>query len=75
MDNYGGTSNMRNKLHYIIAEFVAVLFNAGSSFAHAKIEHDNTLGLDTITYSKYIKPPHHRTGNQMVAHAILGFTD
>ena len=75
MDNYGGTSNMRNKLHYIIAEFVPVSFDAGSSFAHAKVEHDNTLGLDTIAYSKFIKPPHRRTDNQTVAHVIFGFTD
>jgi hypothetical protein len=75
MDNYGGISNMHNKLYYIIAEFVPVSFDAGSSFAHANIEHDNILGLDTIMYSKYIKPPHCCTGNQMAAHVILGFTE
>ena len=75
MEKYGGTSNIRNKLHYVIAEFVPVTFDAGSSFAHAKIEQDNFIGLDSIAYSKYIKPPHLRTGNQRVAHVIFGFTD
>jgi hypothetical protein len=75
MENYGGTSNMRNTLHYVIAEFVPVTYDAGSSFAHAKVEHDNTLGLDTIAYSRYIKPPHLRAGSQKVAHVIFGFTD
>jgi hypothetical protein len=75
MENYSGTSNMRNKLHYVIAEFVPVTYDVGSGYAHAKVENNNTLGLDTIAYSKYIKPPHLCTGNQKVAHVILGFTD
>jgi len=75
MEKYGGTSNIRNKLHYVIAEFVPVTFDAGSSFAHAKVEQDNFIGLDSIAYSKYIKPPHLRPANQRVAHVIFGFTD
>jgi hypothetical protein len=75
MEKYGGTSNMHNKLHYVIAEFVPVSFDAGSSFTHAKIEQDNVIGLDSIAYSKYIKPPHLRASNQRVAHVIFGFTD
>jgi hypothetical protein len=75
MEKYGSTSNMCNKLHYIIAEFVPVSFDARSSFTHAKIEQDNFIGLDSIAYSKYIKPPHLCASNQMVAHVIFGFTD
>jgi hypothetical protein len=75
MEKFDGTSNIRNKLHYVIAEFVPVTFDTGSSFAHAKLEQDNILGLDSIAYSKYIKPPHLRPNNQRVAHVILGFTN
>jgi hypothetical protein len=75
LGKYGGTSNIRNKLYYVIAEFIPVTFDTRSSFVHAKIEQDNFIGLDSIAYSKYIKPPHLRTGNQRVAHIIFGFTD
>ena len=66
---------MQNKLHYVIAEFVPVTYDAGSSYTHAKVEDNNTLGLDTIRYLKYIKPPHLCIDNQRVAHVILGFTN
>jgi len=75
MEKYSGTSNIHNKLHYMMAEFAPVTFNAGSSFTHAKLEQDNFLGLDTITYSKYIKPPHLCPTNQRVAHIIFSFMD
>jgi len=75
MENYSSTSNMRNKLHYVIAKFVPVTYNVGSSYAHAKVENNNTLGSHTIMYLKYIKPPHLCTDNQRVAHMILSFTD
>ena len=75
MEKYRGSSNIHNKLHYVIAEFVPIMFDAGSSFTHAKIEQDNFIGLDSITYSKCIKPPHLRAGNQRVAHVIFGFVD
>jgi len=42
---------------------------------HTKVEDNNTLGWDTIRYSKYIKPPPLHTDNQRVAHVILSFTD
>lgn len=73
MANYGGTSNMRNKLYYVIAEFVPTTFEAGSSYAHAKVEEDSGLCTDVIAYSKYIKPAHLRTSNQKVAHVVFGF--
>jgi hypothetical protein len=43
MAHFDGTSNMRNKLYYVIAEFVPTTFDAGSSFAHAKVEEDNMM--------------------------------
>ena len=73
MANYGGTSNMRNKLYYVIAEFVPTTFEANSSYAHARVEEDSGLYSNTIAYSKYIKPAHLRTSNQKVAHVIYGF--
>jgi hypothetical protein len=75
MLHYGGLINMQNKLYYIIADFVPTSFDAGSSYAHSKIEEDSGLGADTITYSKYIKPPHLWNENQRVAHVIFGFND
>ena len=50
MEKFDGTSNICNKLHYVIAEFVPVTFDARSSFTHAKLEQDNILGLDLIVY-------------------------
>jgi hypothetical protein len=75
MANYGGTSNIQNKLHYVIAEFVHTMFNAGSSYTHMKIEEDSGLGTNTIAFSKYIKPPHLCNEKQKVAHTIFGFND
>jgi hypothetical protein len=75
MANYGGTSNMRDKLYDIIAEFVPTTFEAGSSYVHAKMEEDNGLCTNAIAYSKYIKPAHLRTSNQKVAHVVFGFDD
>jgi hypothetical protein len=34
---YGGTSNIKNKLFYVVAEFVPTMFNAGTKPAHAHI--------------------------------------
>src|SRR5882757_2484133 len=73
MSNYGGMSNMCNKLYYVIAEFVPTTFEAGSCYVHAKVEEDSALCTDTIAYSKYIKPAHLCTSNQKVAHIVLGF--
>jgi hypothetical protein len=72
---FNGTSNIQDKLFYVIAEFVPTTFEAGTSFVHAQIEEDSTLTEKTITYSKYIKPPHLRSTNQKVAHVIFGFND
>jgi hypothetical protein len=73
MVNYGGTANIRNKLFYVLAEFVPTTFDAGSSYAHAKVEEDSTLSTGAITYSKYIKPPHLHMSSQKVAHVVFGF--
>jgi hypothetical protein len=73
--NYGGTSNIQTKLHYVIAEFVPTTYDAGSSYAHAKVEEDSGISGDTIAFSKYIKPPHLRNNHQKVAHIIIGFND
>lgn len=51
--NYGGTSNIQNKLYYVIAEFVPTTFDAGSSYVHTKVEEDSTLGSNTIGYSNW----------------------
>jgi gas vesicle protein len=73
--NYGGTSNIRNKLYYVLAEFVPTTFDAGSSYAHAKVEEDSALGTNVIGHSKYIKPTHLRASNQRVAHVVFGFNE
>ena len=73
--NYSGTSNIQNKLHYIIAEFVPTTFDAGSSYAHTKVEEDSGISGNIIAFSKYIKPPHLHNENQKVAHIIIGFND
>jgi hypothetical protein len=77
MENYGGTANMQNKLHYVIAEFVPVTFIENSTFMHAKIEEESSISADTLTFSesKYIKPAHLRKNNQKVAHVTFGFND
>ncbi|KAF8228079.1 hypothetical protein L208DRAFT_1220901, partial [Tricholoma matsutake] len=38
MDHFDGTSNIKDKLHYIIAEFVLITYDAGVSYAHANLE-------------------------------------
>jgi hypothetical protein len=58
MDCYGGSSNMQSKLSYVIAEFVPTTFIEGSTFTHLKIEENSGLSVNTIAYSKYIKPAH-----------------
>jgi hypothetical protein len=73
MKFYDGTSTIRNKLHYVIAEFIPTTFDAGTSYAHAKLEEDNMLAEQSITFSKYIKPPHLRTENQRVTHITISF--
>ena len=73
MANYGGTSNMCNKLYYVIAEFVPTTFEAGSSYVHTKVEEDSGLCTGVIAYSKYIKPTHLHTSNQRVAHIVFSF--
>jgi hypothetical protein len=72
---FDSTSNIQNKLFYIIAEFIPTTFEEGSSFTHARIESDSTLAENTIAYSKYIKPAHLRTAGQKVAHVVFGFSD
>ena len=64
MVNYGGTSNLHDKLYYVIAEFVPTTFEAGSSYVHVKVEEDNALSENVIAYSKYIKLVHLHTSNQ-----------
>ncbi|KAF8220387.1 hypothetical protein L208DRAFT_1541071 [Tricholoma matsutake] len=68
-------SNIKNKLFYVVAEFIPTTFNVGTNSAHTHIEEDSCLHTDTITYSKYIKPPHLCTNNQRVAHVIIRFND
>ena len=73
MANYGGTASIQNKLFYVIAEFVPTTFDAGSSYAHAKVEEDTGLCSGAIAHSKYIKPPHLCASSQKVAHVIFSF--
>jgi len=73
MANYGSTSNMHNKLYYVITEFVPTTFEAGYSYIHVKVEEGSGLCNNTIVYSKYIKPAHLCTNNQKVAHVVFGF--
>jgi len=68
MAKFGGTSNIRNKLHYVIVKFVPTTFNAGSSFTHTKLEDTNHITKGSIAFSKYIKPPHLCLNRQKVAH-------
>ena len=72
MAHFGGTSNIRNKLYYVIAEFVPTSFDAGSSFAHTKLEEVNSMMEDSVAFLKYIKPTHLRSKNQKVAHVTIG---
>ena len=44
LTKYGAMSNIKNKLFYIIAEFVPTMFNAGTKSAHAHIEEDSSMG-------------------------------
>jgi len=73
--NYSGTSNIQNKLHYVIAEFMPTTFNVGSSYMHTKVEEDSGISNNMIAFSKYIKPPHLCNENQKVAHIIIGFNN
>jgi hypothetical protein len=38
-----------------------------------KVEEDSRLSMDTITYLKYIKPPHLHMSSQKVAHIVFSF--
>jgi hypothetical protein len=69
------TSNIQNKLFYVIVEFIPTTFEEGSSFTHAHIESDSTLAENTIAYSKYIKPAHLCMAGQKVAHVVFGFSN
>ena len=40
---YGGMSNIKNKLFYVVAEFVTTMFNTGAKSAHAHIEEDSGI--------------------------------
>lgn len=73
MNHFGGTANIRNKLFYVIAEFVPTTFDAGATYAHAIVEADHGIMEGGIAFSKYIKPPHLCTPNQKVTHVTLGF--
>jgi hypothetical protein len=66
---------MQSKLSYVIAEFVPTTFIEGSTFTHLKIEENSGLSVNTIAYSKYIKPAHLRNKNQKVAHVVLGLAN
>ena len=68
-------SNIKNKLFYVVAEFVPPTFNVGTKSAHAHIEEDSSMSMDTISYSKYIKLLHLHASNQRVAHIIIRFND
>ncbi|KAF8230264.1 hypothetical protein L208DRAFT_1282988 [Tricholoma matsutake] len=57
MDHFNGTSNIKDKLHYVIAEFVPITYDAGGSYSHANLEDVNQFTDGTIGFSKYIKPP------------------
>jgi hypothetical protein len=73
--HFSGTSNIWNKLYYVIAEFVPTSFDAGSVFPHTKLGEINSMAEDSIMFSKYIKPPHLRSNNQKVAHITMGILD
>ncbi|KAF8221279.1 hypothetical protein L208DRAFT_1328905 [Tricholoma matsutake] len=73
MDHFNGTSNIKDKLHYVIAEFVPITYDAGASYAHANLEDVNQLTDGTIGFSKYIKLPQLRSSNQRVAHITISF--
>ena len=75
MESYRGTSNMQNKLYYVIADFVPITFIKNLSFMHAKIEEESHICADTLVFSKYIKLIHLHNNNQKVTHVMLGFKD
>ena len=75
IENYGGTAKLQNKPHYVIAEFVPITFIENLSFMHSRIETESEIAIDTLMFSKYIKPLHLRKNNQKVAHVTLGFND
>ena len=58
MNYYNRTSTIRNKLHHVIAEFVLITFDAGSSYAHTKLEDNNLISERALTFLKYIKLLH-----------------
>ncbi|KAF8239085.1 hypothetical protein L208DRAFT_1478206 [Tricholoma matsutake] len=74
MNHFGSMANIHNKLYYTIAKFIPTTFDAGTSYAHAKLEADHSLTNGRVAFSKYIKPPHLCSPNQKVAHVMFGFT-
>ena len=71
---YSSNANICSKLYHVIAEFVPILFDAGTDHSHKLLEVSNSLTSSSITWSKYVKPPHLRSANQRTAHIIIGFS-
>ena len=71
---YSSNANICNKLYHVIAEFVPISFDVGTDHSHKLLEVSNSLTSGSITWSKYVKPPHLRSANQRTAHVIIGFS-
>jgi hypothetical protein len=61
-------SNIWNKLHYTIAEFVPTTYDAGVGCEARRRQCDSR-----IVFLKFIKLPHLRAENQKVAHVTIRF--
>ena len=74
LKSFSGTANIHNRFFHVIMEFVPVSFDANTTYSHTKIEDNNKLSSGSVTWSKYIKPPHLWSTNQTAAHIIIGLS-
>lgn len=73
MAHFGGTSIIRSRLVYVVAEYVPRWWNENSQEAREQVERESGLPKGVMMYSKYIKHPRYHKASQKTAHAILGF--
>ena len=72
---YSSNANICNKLHHVIAEFIPISFDVGTDHSHTILEVNNSRTTGSITWTKYVKPPHLHSSNQRNTHIIIGLSN
>jgi hypothetical protein len=69
------TAFIRPRQFNVVVYYVPLTFKTGDPDSMREVESSSNLSTNSITSTRWIKPPNRRSPRQVVAHAIFTFAD